>query len=108
MQKKTRLSRSCKRSPMVLRDLTPTGIPLRVLACPVVRLRPKVMSFLSLLHPFRPAHRKSATLRLVRVRALFRKCKTDARDVCERIWTHGGRPRPPCPFAVLTREYELE
>src|SRR4029077_15402870 len=95
MKKKTRVSRSCKRSRMVSRDLTPTRILLRGLAQPVprqrtriVRLRGKVMGVLSLLRRFRPAHRKSATLRLPQVRALFRSAN---RYTADELSTHEGR-----------------
>src|SRR4029077_3125874 len=104
MKKKTRVSRSCKRSRMVSRDLTPTRILLRGLAQPVtrqrtriVRLRGKVMGVLSLLRRFRPAHRKSATLRLPQVRALFRSAN---RYTAGELSTHGGRHGPPCPFGL--------
>src|SRR5438105_15922387 len=108
MQKKTRLSRSCKRLPMISRDLTPTGIPLRVLACPVVRLQPKVMSFLSLLRSrFRPAHRRSAALRLTRVRTLFGSAKQMRGRCANDIWTHGTARGLHAPFVVLPREFEL-
>src|SRR6266404_7399786 len=107
MKKKTRLSRSCRRSPMVSRDLTPTGIPLRVLACPVVRLQPKVMSLLSLLLRFRPAHRRSAALRLSRVRTLFGSAKQMRGRCANDIWTHGTARGLHAPFVVLPREYEL-
>src|SRR5438270_886702 len=108
MQKKTRLSRSCKRSPTVSRDLTPTGIPLRVLACPVVRLQPKVMSFLSLLRDrFRPAHRRSAALRPSRVRTLFGSAKQMRGRCANDISTHETARGLHAPFVVLPREYEL-
>src|SRR6266478_522437 len=93
---------------MVSRDLTRTGIPLRVLACPVVRLRPKVMSFLSLLRGrFRPAHRLSAALRLSRVQTLFgsaNRCEGRVRTKYGRMGVARGLH---APFIVLPREYEL-
>src|SRR5207253_9169853 len=93
---------------MVSRDLTPIALPLWVLACPVVRLRPKVMSFLSLLRRCRPAHRRCAAFFLDRVRALFRSAKQMRGRYAHEYGRNGGRPRPPCPFVVLPREYELD
>src|SRR5205807_10200816 len=108
MRRRTRSWHFCKHSPMVSRDLTPTGIPLRVLVCPVVRLRPKVMSFLSLLRGrFRPAHRRSAALRLSRVRTLFGSAKQMRGSARNDIWTHGTARGLHAPFVVLPREYEL-
>src|ERR1700730_686126 len=61
---------------------TPTLIPLQVLACPAVRLRPKVMTSKSLLRFLcRPAHRRSAMSRQRRGRVLFHRAKRKTVEV---------------------------
>src|SRR5256885_16588200 len=92
---------------MVSRDLTPIALPLWVLACPVVRLRPKVMSFLSLLRRCRPAHRRCAAFFLDRVRALFRSAKQMRGRNAHEYGRNGRLPRPPKPLVSFSRVYRF-